>query len=85
MAAASLIAPAARDDFLRHLAAQLGDAHKPSDARLTLVICDTLAQRGVAVGRQFFGGDIMNRASLSKARVGTEHEREDRGRVANGM
>jgi hypothetical protein len=56
MTAASLIAPPLRDDFLRHLAAQLGDEHKPSDARLTFVICETLAQRGVAVGRQFFRG-----------------------------
>ena len=54
MAAASLIAPAARDAFLRHLAAQLGDAHK--DARLTFVICETLAQHGLAVGRSFFRG-----------------------------
>ena len=45
MQAASLIAPPRRDDFLRHLAAQLEDAHKPSDARLTLVLCDRLGRR----------------------------------------
>jgi hypothetical protein len=61
MQAASLIAPPRRDDFLRHLAAQLGDVHKVSDTQLTLVLCETLAQRGVAVGRQFFPGGLYSR------------------------
>ena len=42
MVAAGLIAPAAHDDFLRHLAAQLEGALL-SDARLSFVLHETLA------------------------------------------
>ena len=63
MVAAGLIAPAARDDFLRHLAAQLEGALL-SDARLSFVLHETLAQHGLAVGRGYFrkGGDHGSRA-----------------------
>ena len=78
MAAASLIAPPRRDDFLRHLAAKLEDVHKVSDAQLTFVICETLAQRGVAVGRSFFRGGQHGKP---EGRMPSSDSRRDRPRA----
>ena len=66
MEAASLIAPALRDDFLRHLATKLGDAHGLSDPRLAYALCEVLGQRGVAVGRRFFGWQPSSRSKAGK-------------------
>jgi hypothetical protein len=53
MQAAWLIAPHQRDDFLHHLAAQL-EGVDLTDAQVILTLCETLGQRGVAIGKSFF-------------------------------
>ena len=52
--AAALLPPATRDGFLRSVASVLGGRERPSDGALTRALCFVLAERGVAVGRQFF-------------------------------
>lgn len=55
--AAALLPPAARDHFLRSVAAVLGDSEqRPSDSAVMRALCSVLAERGVAVGKQFFRG-----------------------------
>ncbi len=70
MLAPSLIAPAMRDGFLPHLAAQLEDVRELSDAQMTFVLCETLARRGVACGPAFFRSDEgLTGASERRARL----------------
>jgi hypothetical protein len=69
--AASLIAPAARDAFLRSVASVLGSSEHPSDSAVIRALRFVLAERGVAVGERYFtetrnrGGDRGGEGSLA--------------------
>ena len=52
--AAALLPPAARDAFLRSVAAVLGSDDHPSDGAVMRALSLVLSERGVAVGKQFF-------------------------------
>ena len=52
--AAALLRPVERDDFLRSVAAVLGDSDDLSDAAVIRALLFVLAERGVAVGKAFF-------------------------------
>jgi hypothetical protein len=52
--AATLLPPHARDHFLRSVAGRLDGITRPTDGQLDAVLCEVLAQRGVAVGRRAF-------------------------------
>jgi len=49
--AADYVPPADRNNFLRSVAAQLGDRLRPTDSELLDALTRALSQRGVAVGR----------------------------------
>jgi hypothetical protein len=66
--AASLIAPAARDGFLRSVAAVLGSDDHPSDGAVMRALSLVLSERGVAVGKQFFRGGHHGDTSRSAHR-----------------
>jgi hypothetical protein len=51
-----LIAPAARDGFLRSVAAVLGSDDHPSDGAVMRALSLVLSERGVAAGKQLFHG-----------------------------
>jgi hypothetical protein len=52
MSAAALLSPAARDGFLRSVAAVLGGRERPTDSEVISATRFVLAERGVAVGRE---------------------------------